>query len=187
MKTISIKTVSLFILLGLLGFSASGYSQDRKLTRQERKEVRKTELQMNYYILYSLLNVRAFVLQPDYLQNIYGERVPVTSNLNFIKVDRSTGILQTGSLYDFGSNGVGSVTAEGTIDSWQIFKNDKKLSYVVHFSLSTNIGHYDVMLNVSFNTRATATINGLYPGKLTWDGGLVTIDNSRVFKGQMTI
>lgn len=175
------------MILGLLGLATKGFSQDNKLTRQERKEARETELQMNFNILDSLLNTRTFVLQADYLQNRYGDRIPVMSNLNFIKVDRTNGVLQTGNSVNLGYNGVGGVTAEGAIDSWKVYKNAKKLSYVVHFSLLTNIGHYDVIMTISSNTRASATITGLYPGNLTWDGRLVTIDNSRVFKGRETI
>jgi hypothetical protein len=187
MKTMEIKIASLFLIMGLFGIAADSNAQNTKLTRQELKEARKTELTTNFYILDSLLNTRTFVLEADYLADRYGERVPVLSNLNFIKVNETTGVLQTGSNFNQGYNGVGGVTAEGAIGSWKVYKNEKKLSYTVHFSLLTNIGHYDILLNVSANTRASATITGLTPGSLTWDGHLVTIDNSRVFKGQNTI
>lgn len=187
MKTMKIKAGSLFLVMGLFGLIANSNAQNTKLTRQELKEARKTELTQNFYILDSLLNAKSFVLEADYLQGTYGDRIPVLSNLNFIKVNESTGILQTGTSFGQGYNGVGGVTAEGNIDSWKVYKDAKRLSYTVHFSLITNIGHYDVLLNVSANTRATATITGLWPGKLTWDGHFVTIDNSRVFKGQTTI
>ena len=187
MKTMKIKTGSLFLAMGLFGLIANSNAQNTKLTRQELKEVRKTELTQNFYILDSLLNAKTFVLEADYLEGRYGDRIPVLSNLNFIKVIESTGILQTGNYFGQGYNGVGGVTAEGNIDSWNVFKDAKKLNYTVRFSLTTNIGHYDVLMNVSANTRASATITGLGPGRLTWDGHLVTVDNSRVFKGQNTI
>ena len=187
MKTMKTTMASLFLMMGLFGLMDNSNAQNTKLTRQELKEARKTELTMNFNILDSLLNAKSFVLEADYLQGRYGDRIPVMSNLNFIKVNESTGILQTGSSFSQGYNGVGGVTAEGAIDSWKVYKDAKRMNYTVHFSLITNIGHYDVLLNVSANTRASATITGLWPGRLTWDGHLVTIDNSRVFKGQNTI
>jgi hypothetical protein len=184
MKTSKSYMVSFFGVLGFLGLTINSSSQDIKLTRQELKEVRKAQLEANYYILDTLLNEKTFVLEADYLESRYGDRVPVLSDLNFIKVNEADGILQTGSSFNPGYNGVGGVTAEGKTGSWKITKNPKKLTYTVRFSLFSNIGHYDVLMYVSSNTRASATITGLGPGRLTWEGHLVPLNNSRVFKAQ---
>lgn len=187
MKTMKYKTVTLFLILGLVSVSLNSYSQERKLSRQEKKEVRKAQMTANYYILDSLLNARTFVLEADFLQNRYGDRIIVTPNLNFIKLDKSTGVLQTGTNTSIGFNGVGGVTAEGSIGRWKIYKDEKRLSYRLQFSLLTNLGTYDVSMVVGADARARATITGLGPGKLTWEGFLVTIENSRVYKGRNTI
>lgn len=179
--------LSLLMVFGLLGISSTSNSQDVKLNRQERREVRKAQMTANFYSQDSVLNDRAFVLEADFLQDTYGQRIPVVSNVNFIKVNKTTGVLQTGSGIGIGYNGVGGVTAEGLIGTWQINKDVKRLSHTLHFSLLTNIGHYDVFMVISADNHATATISGLGPGKLTWEGELRTIYNSRVFKGQNTI
>ena len=182
-----IRIMSLFLISGFFLISVNANSQDTKLTRQERKEVRKAQMAVNYYILDSLLNAKYFVLEADFLQTRYGERIPVVSNLNFIRVNGDMGVLQTGSNVSLGYNGVGGVTAEGNLNSWQLSKDPKKLSYTLRFSLSTNIGYYDILMFINADNNATATITGLGPGKLTWEGHLQTLDNSRVFKGQNTI
>lgn len=177
----------LFLVLGLLLISSYSNAQDFKLTRKERKEVRKAQMDANFYILDSLLNERNFVLEADFLQDKYGMRLPVISNVNFLKVNQSSSVLQTGTVSGFGYNGVGGVTAEGKIGSWNIHKNVKDLTYTLHFSVMTQIGSYDVILTVNSENNASATVTGLWPGKLTWVGHLYTLDNSRVFKGQNTI
>jgi len=187
MKTIKNKLVNLFWILGLFFISLNSNSQERKLTRQELKEVKKARLEANFWVLDSLLKAKSFVLEADYLQNQYGDRIFVTSTLNFIKIDDNNGILQTGSNWRMGYNGVGGVTAEGPIGKWEVYKDTKRMTYTLKFSLLTNIGHYDVMMTVMPDASARATITGLGRGKLTWDGHLVTIENSRVFKGQNTI
>jgi len=187
MKTMKMKMVNLFFVLGFFLISLFSNSQDIKLTRQERKEVRKAQLDANFNILDSLLNAKNFVLEADYLQNNFGVRIPVLSTLNFIKIGGSKGVLQTGSALSMGYNNVGGVTAEGNIGAWEINKNIKKLSYTLHFSLLTQIGHYDVFMMVNSDNNASATITGLGPGQLTWVGHLETIDNSRIFKGQNSI
>lgn len=174
-------------MLGLFLLSSGLNAQNTKLSRQEKKEIRKAQLDQNFYILDSLLNVRSFVLEADYLQDGFGRRVPVTSTLNFIKVNADEGVLQTGTYAGMGYNGVGGVTASGTIGSWKVTSDPRKLTYTLYFNIQTNIGHYDVFLTVNADNNATATITGLGPGKLTWDGHLETVNNSRVFKGQDTI
>jgi hypothetical protein len=186
MKTVRIKVECLFLILGFLVISLISNSQDIKLSRQEKKEVRKVRMAANFSILDSLLNSKSFVLEADFLQDKYGERIPVVSNLNFVKVDKSDGVLQTGATSGMGYNGVGGVTANGKIGDFKVFKDTKKLTYRLRFSLMSNIGSYDIFMNVTADNHATATITGIGPGKLTWDGHLTTIDNSRVFKGQDT-
>lgn len=188
MKTMKMNVrLSLFLVLGFLGISINGFSQNQKLSRQERKEARKAQSVANYYVLDTLLNSKTFVLEADFLQDKYGERIPVPSNLNFIKVNNSGGILQTGSNYGLGNNGVGGVTAQGSIGSWEITKNPKRLYYTIHFNMLTNIGNYDIFMTVNSANQAEATITGLGPGKLTWEGHLEMNYNSKVFKGQETM
>ena len=184
MKTNIIQTGRGLLLMTLLvSLSALTYAQDRKLSRKERKEIEKAQLQRNFYVIDSLLTERSFVLEADYLQDTYGTRVPVTSNINFIKVDRDKGVLQTGNTMYVGYNGLGGTTAEGSVGKWKINKDFRNMSYNVQFYISSNLGHYDVSLSVNAANYATATITGLGPGKLSWVGHLVTVDNSRAFKG----
>ncbi|MFN8239747.1 MAG: hypothetical protein U0X39_03240 [Bacteroidales bacterium] len=55
------------------------------------------------------------------------------------------------------------------------------------FNVTTQIGHYDILMLVSAGNKATATITGLTPGSLTWEGHLETVSRSNVFKGRNTI
>jgi Domain of unknown function (DUF4251) len=183
MKTMKMNMVSLFWIIGLFCISLNGSSQDQKLNRQGKKEVRKALMQENFNILDSLLNVKSFVLEADFLVDKYGYRVPVLSDVNFVKVDESRGVLQTGSGTSMGYNGVGGVTTEGNVGGWKVYKDLKHLSYRVQFNLITNLGIYDIFMSVNSENNAMATITGLGPGKLSWEGHLATPGNSRVFKG----
>jgi hypothetical protein len=187
MKTMKMNMVSLFILTGFLGISLNSNSQDITPDKQDRKEARKAQMNYNFIVLDSLLESRRFVLEADFLQSKYGYMVSVTSTLNFVKVDDTEGVLQTGSESRQGYNGVGGVTAEGSIGDFKISKDFKHLSYVVTFNLLTNLGIFDITLNVSSDNNATATITGSTSGRLTWNGHLVKLNNSSVFKGQNTI
>lgn len=187
MKKLKLRTLSFFLAIVLLGISLNSFSQDKKEQRSERKELRKSVMLANFNILDSLIKAKSFVIEADMLQNTWGERRNVSSTINFIRVNSSKCVIQTGSNFNFGSNGIGGVTAEGSIGKWIVNKNFKKLSYNIRFSVTTNIGLYDVVLDLSSDAHAAATISGLTPGTLTWLGHIVSLNNSRVFKGQNTI
>jgi hypothetical protein len=188
MKTLAYKMAILLLILML--DPSNGYSQftnDTKLTRQEKKEARQMELYANFAAIDTLLQRQKFVVEADFLQNNYGNQVAVTSSLNFIKVDSPNVVLQTGSNFSSGYNGVGGVTAEGSISNWQVTKDTKHLNYTIRFSTVTNIGTYDVLLRIGADATAMATITGFSRGSLTYRGNMVAIYNSRVFKGQRTL
>jgi hypothetical protein len=185
MKTLRLKYMVYLLMFAviLMNFPLA-YSQEVKLTKQEKKALRKMEMDANYHIIDSLLTSGRYVLVADFLRGKYGDRIPVIQTLNFIKVNGTTGILQTGSGSGMGSNSVGGVTAEGSVGPMEISRNPKSLRFDVRFGINTQIGHYDVYMTVSSSNSASATITGLTSGSLTWEGHLETIGNSRVFKGQ---
>jgi hypothetical protein len=187
MKTINIKMAGLLFLIAFLGISVCGNSQDSKPDKKSRKEARKAQAQINYRVLDSLLYTGRYVLEANYLQGKYGDIVPVSSTLNFIKVEGLSGVLQTGSDVRIGYNGVGGVTAEGSIGSYRISRNSKNLTLSVRFNLLTNIGNFDIFMTITSDNNATATITGTTSGKLTWSGRLSSLEHSRVFKGTNTI
>jgi hypothetical protein len=184
MKKRGIFLATIFLVSGLLWITFNVYGQEVKLTKEQKKELRKKQLEATYNTLDSLLNSRRFVLGADYLSGRSGERIVVNSSLNFVKVDGESGILQIGANSGLGYNGVGGVTAEGSIASWQLDKNDKKHTFSLRFGISSPLGHYDVLMNVSASNNTTATITGLSSGSLTWTGHIESIDKSRVFQGQ---
>lgn len=188
-KAINILVVLLFTA-GMLMIPYQSYSQDfsqdRKLNKKEKKEVRKAGLYANYRAIDTLLQQKTFVLEAEFLQGRMGEEVPVSPNINFIRVQSPGVVLQTGTTSYAGSgyNGVGGVTAEGTINNYRITSDEKRLNHTVFFSTTTQIGTYDILLRISADATATATITGMTRGSLTYRGNLVAPYNSRVFKGR---
>jgi hypothetical protein len=115
-----LKSLSLFLVAGFFLIMQNINAQDVKLSRQQQKEVRNAQMEANFYRLDTLLNSRSFILKANYLRDSYGAKTLVVSTLNFIKVDSDEGIVQTGSNSELGFNGVGGVTAEGTIGRWEV-------------------------------------------------------------------
>jgi len=180
--------IMIFLLgFGLFCISQPGLSQDKKMDRQEKKEARKAEMAANFDTLNAMLESRNFVLKANNLESKYGDMVQVSSNTNLILVNSSSGILQTAFNSMNGNNGLGGVTAEGTVGSWEVFKNQKNMTFTVKFSLVTNVGIYDVLMTVNSDRKAHAEVSGLTPGRLIYNGYLASVSDSGIFKGRNSL
>ena len=177
----------MFLTIGLFLISFNLHSQDTKLSKDEQKEARRNKRYYNFQVLDTILQSKSFVLEADFLENQFGNRRPVLSNLNFIMLDSTNAVLQTGSNSFSGNNGVGGVTAQGNVGGLKIMKNIKNLSFFLRFTVVSNIGIYDVAMTINSDRVARATISGLSRGKLIYDGRILPKYDSSVFKGRNSI
>ncbi len=176
------KLVLIFVLAlsTSLIFAQSTY-QDETLTKKEKREA---ELERQYQITKDMLENKNFVLETDFLQNRYGYRIPVSSNINFVKVEpNNLAVIQIGSNWRLGPNGVGGVTAKGEITRWEVNTNEKKKTFNVKMGVMTPIGMYDLNFSVMAGGQATAFLTGIRGGHLTFNGDLVPADESGVYEG----
>lgn len=186
------KKYIILILMSLVVFSA--YSQEensvdskttKKLTKQQKLEQRRAEEEATAKLVDWMVEQKRFVVEADYLSNQTGERINVSSMLNFIIVDSSKITIQIASTTGIGGpNGMGGVTTEGSISRFEIKKIGKtKNSYSIRLFTMTTLGSYDIFLNISPNGNTDASLSGNGGGRLNYHGVIVPIKKSRVFKG----
>jgi hypothetical protein len=187
MKHSILKIEYYVFFIGLLMISLAGSSQDIKLSKEEKKAIKKDKDQFDYQVVDSMIQRRSFVLEADYLENKYGIRNPVSSLLNFIEVDSDNAVLQTGSNSWEGLNSVGGVTAEGNIQGLEVTKDIKHLNFFVRFTVMSQIGIYEVAMTINSDKTARAEISGFGRGKLTYSGHILNPWESRAYKGRNTI
>ncbi|MFC0875336.1 DUF4251 domain-containing protein [Saccharicrinis sp. FJH2] len=177
----------LIMLLVLMPFAfvANGMGQ---VSRAEKKQIDKREekaqQEKDYNQTRNMLLNRDFVLEADHLMDKWGNRAWVNSSINFVMVDSSTAVIQVGSNYRIGPNGVGGITAKGKITKWTVKENPKNDSFYVQMNVMTSIGIYDVSFNVNAGNISSASVTGLRPGRLTFEGDVVPLEHSGVFEGQ---
>ncbi len=164
-------------------FQGSLFSQDIAKDKQERKEEKKVQIRKEYEVTQQILNSKQFVLEANWLGNQYGERIPVTSNINFIIVDSTNAVVQVGSNSGLGYNGVGGITADGPVTDWELASNERKNSFHLKMNVMTNLGIYDITMNITADGYATATLRGLRRGQLIYSGIIVPIQESFVYQG----
>jgi hypothetical protein len=89
---------SLFFLVTIL-FTLpvfSQYSETDPLVKKSRKEIRKERMDAEYKHTSATLDSLQFRIMADWLGNAAGPRIPVNSTINFIQVDSSVAVIQTG-------------------------------------------------------------------------------------------
>ncbi len=174
----------LALLMILASLTSSVFSQEVNENAPRKKAERKAREEQKIKETKDLLQNRNFVLESEYLQRRNSIRYPVSSNINFIKVDSTEAVIQIGSNSGFGPNGLGGITAKGHITKWDLKENAKGHGYYLTMSVLTAIGIYDVHMSVGPMGNTVARLNGLQRGELIFDGDLVTLENSSVFEGR---
>lgn len=182
---------TLTVILLALGFTLQANAQEtlskaeiRRFQKEQKKLEKEREAELKAEITKQLVNTQQFVLEADWLSDRYGNRVPVTSTINFIMVDSTEGVMQLGSAHTYGYNGVGGSTIEGRISRYQVkMMGKRKEAYSIRWSLNTALGTYDISLVVSGNGSADATIRSNWSGSINYHGDLVPLAQARIFKG----
>jgi len=182
------KRTILFTLL--LSFTMVLFAQEKetKLTRKEKRELKKQEQKEFEKALIAALAVsidsQKWVLEANSLANKRGSSIPVNSNLNFIAIEGDEAFIQLGSNSGLGSNGVGGVSVRARVTKYEVKKNEKKGTYYFQIYTSSAIGSFDIRMDCNASGQiASATISGSTSKKVTYSGQLVPLDMSRVYKG----
>jgi hypothetical protein len=179
MKKIYIIIVALFLVSRLS--AQENTPQDQSTKSKKEKKAEKEALQAKQFDeTFAMLNRKKFVLEADFLVTGKGERISVTSNLNFIMVDSNLAVIQVGKNVGVGGNGVGGTTAKGAITSWQLDRNEKKKSFNIQINVNTTIGFYSVSIFIPSSGSATAKLS---PDKFDLVGKIVSLDQSIVHEG----
>ena len=184
---------SILVALSLLCFSPNLFSQEelmskkelRKLAKEQKRaqqlEIEKQKIALTQYMVES----HRFVLEADFVSDGRGNRMMVSSNINFVAVDSINATLQIGTPYGIGWNGVGGITVDGRVTKFELRETESRngKSYTIFTTIMSSIGIYDVTFQISPNGNTHATVRSTRRGQLNYEGKLVPIEVSDVFKG----
>ena len=137
-----------------------------------------------YRLMKELLESKSFILSADYVYKRYDSREEAYSDINFIKVDSSTAVIQTGAAHKFESNRVGGFTEKGKITQWKLNEITKKEAIVLSVHVIAKTGTYDVRFYVNANNRATAYVSGTGSRQLVFEGYLSPLEGSAAYEGE---
>jgi len=157
-----------------------------KLTKEQKQAERKARAELVAKDVEWMVLKRRFVIEADYVSDKTGRRIVVNSLLNFIRIDSSKIIIQvTPETIKLGANGLGGITADGIVSKWEM-KRFGKNQQTYSISLSARIlraGTYDVQMTISPDGSVQATLSGNDAAKVLFYGRLVSLKESKVYKG----
>jgi len=170
------------LLAVLLLMSNAFYAQDINRNKETKAE-KALRIEKEYRATEGMIDSTSFVLSADYLASLNGFRKMVEPTLNFIEVDSSQVIIQTGNNQGIGYNGVGGLTVRGKIISWDVKKDVRHKTFMISMGISSSLGYYDIFMNVSAAGRTTARLSGTTRGGLIFEGIISPLNETRTFQG----
>jgi Domain of unknown function (DUF4251) len=184
-KDISMKKIIIIVLISFLYLNVSGQNnENKKLTRTEKKEIKRIENEKLMKRIDSLIEIRQFVLEADYINTKQGRRFEISSSINFIEINKEIATFQFGSEPLIGINNLGGGTVKGDITKFDVQKNEKKGFYYIRLSISSFSGTYNIGLKIySANSASAVVSSSLLNRRLEYFGRIVSFSDSNIIKG----
>ncbi len=182
MKKLILISLALMMVIPAISQEMSPKEQ-RRLQKEMKKEQQAADAAQKNALVKLMLEHGKFVLEANRLKDSRGTQVNVSSMINFLASDSTHAVIQIGSNSYVGMNGVGGITAEGSLSSYKAEYREKSGTWTVTYYVRTNSGTYDVRMNVYGAGRAEATVSSNWPGRITYSGYLYPPGVSKVYKG----
>jgi hypothetical protein len=182
-------TLTGFLLAVLIAVGPAMMAQDnsagQEITREEKKAAKQQQQDIDLKKIESILASRQWVLEAHTVQDRYGNSFHLNPTINFVAVDGDNGTVQLGFNGLVGWNGVGGVTIEGNVTVYEMEKVKKNRSPRVSLRFQgRGAGWASIDLTVNTSYQATARLLGDFGDRITFQGQLVPLSESVVYKGQ---
>lgn len=180
--------VLLLVMLIGSGLLMEANAQSSKAERKAAKVAKKAEKfekdSISSANLKAVVTSQAFVLEANTLFARTGQSFILNSTTNFVGFDGKNSTIQLAFDQLVGWNGVGGVTLDGTISKMEIADNKKGLGFTINISVKQKIGGMVTMFfNVSTDGSARVDMSGSFGEKLSYQGRIVPLSESSVYKG----
>ncbi|MCG8474922.1 MAG: DUF4251 domain-containing protein [Cytophagales bacterium] len=158
----------------------------KKLTRKERKELRKQERQRiraeNLAKTRQIADSMNFILQAHTFVTRYGNTIPVNSTVNFFATDGENATIQL-ALSDFimGANGVGGITIDGMVSKYKAIKQKHATTLLI--DVFTALGTYHVTVYANYGGISTLRVVTMRGQRFELQGTLLPLEENFAFKG----
>ena len=179
------RAISIVIIMVLLGGSAIAQTkEEKKAAKKAKKEAKVQQDKENTAVLISIVESKRFVLEANTLYDRTGQTYILNSNLNFVGFDGVNSTIQLAFDQLIGWNGVGGVTIDGKITKMEIKTKDDGIGFTINASvLNKGGGLVTMIFNVNSIGNARVDMSGSFGERLSFQGILIALDKTNVYKG----
>lgn len=169
----------------LVTISASIAQENKKLSRKEKKELKKQQQIEQKKAILDLLSSKTWVIEAHTVFDRYNQSYQLNPTINFVGIKGEEGALQLGFDGLIGWNGVGGVTIDGKITKYEIKEGKENSSPTVNLRFQgRGVGSAIINITVNSSGQATARVNGDFGDRITFSGMIKSLEESSVYKGQ---
>lgn len=179
------RKLGFFLLMITLGnvVVAQETQEDRKAAKKARKEERNRIAMDNSAKLKELVGTKKFVLEAHTLYDKGGRTYVLSPMTNFVGFDGENSTIQLAFTNIIGWNGIGGVTLDGRISKLEIKGNANKPNFSINVTVVNKGGGVVTMVfRVSSDGNARVDMSGSYGERLSFQGNIVALQDSRVYK-----
>jgi hypothetical protein len=170
------------VLLG--GSTIAQTKEEKKAAKKAKKEAKIEQNKANTAMLISIVENKKFVLEANTLYDRTGQTYILSSHLNFVGFDGVNSTIQLAFNQLIGWNGVGGVTIDGRITKMEIKTNKDGLGFNVIASVQNKGGGLVTMVfTVNSSGAARVDMSGSFGERLSFQGNLISLDKTNVYKG----
>lgn len=177
------KTIAILILLVFCFQVEAQENKTKKEIRAEKKAQQKAEQDSLRIIQEQWVKDTTFVLEAQRVSNKIGEVFQLNSTINFVHVNKDKATIQLGFDQLVGWNGVGGITITGRITRYEIDHEKKDKPIFIRMSIQGSAGMQDLTIWISNNGNGEATIVDMRGNRIRFSGDIVSVEDTRVFKG----
>ena len=178
------------ILILIVVLLSSGFvfgqetKEERKAARKARKEEQKRIALENSQQLQAIIETKMFVLEAHTLFDKRGTSYNLNSTTNFVGFDGENSTIQLAFDQLIGWNGLGGLTVDGKIRTMEIKGKENQPQFTVNAAVQNRGGGLVTMLfRVSSDGNARVDMSGSFGEKVSFQGRIVSLVNSSVYKG----
>lgn len=177
-----IRLVIIMLLFGVSVFAQT--KEEKQAAKKAKKEARQEQDKANTAVLINIVESKKFVLEANILYDRYGVSYFLSSTINFVGFDGKNSTIQLAFDQLVGWNGVGGVTIDGKISSMEIIASDDGIGFSINARVQNKGGGLFTMLfRVSSDGSARVDMSGSFGERLSFQGNIVSLDKTIVYKG----
>lgn len=158
-------------------------TKSKKEIRAEKKAQEKVKQDAHRLVQEQWVKDTTFVLEAQRVSNKQGEVFQLNSTINFVYVNKDKATIQLGFDQLVGWNGVGGITITGRITRYEIDDEKKDKPIFIRMSIQGSAGMQDLTIWISSNGNGEAQIVDMRGNRIQFSGEIVSLDETRIFKG----